>query len=646
MTTLSDRLRATRRPTVGREGLIAELVDWALTGEQPVMFVHGIPGIGKTTLVANVASRARESGATVIELDCGAVEPTDIGVYDALSRSTGKPFTTLSDVSTALDSDRPLLVVLDSYERWRLFDTWTRQMFLPALPETAHVLIAGRFEPTGPWRYALEWRDACRAIELPPLTDAEALAFLESEGLAADSARRVNLIARGHPLALALAAASFRDRPESTIDEAAMDGVTQALASVYLDAAPDPATREAIEAASVTRRSTESMLAAQLGSAESGTRAYAKLEALPFVRSGWDGLEVHEAVKQAGAARLRASKPARHRELRLAAWRQVQNEIRGAGESELWRQTADMLYLMEPTPMREGFFPSSSESLILEPATKADLASVRAISLEHDGPESTAILDAWWEFYPRGVKVVRDRTGSVAGFRLYAVSNELDPALVARDPVLRAWLDDLATSDDAHLVAFMLRRWLSRDDGERPSDVQGLCWVECKTTYWRLRSQLGHVYIAVRDVDTYAPALDHFGFSNLAAATVQLDGSPLHSTVMRFGVGGCDGWLARLAAVELGIDPSGLLDEGGRALLLDGVRVSLTPLEFEVMRVLLERRGRSMSHADLVERVWGYSYTGESNVDAVVIRGLRAKMGRHAPMVETVRGVGYRLVSE
>jgi hypothetical protein len=151
------------------------------------------------------------------------------------------------------------------------------------------------------------------------------------------------------------------------------------------------------------------------------------------------------------------------------------------------------------------------------------------------------------------------------------------------------------------------------------------------------------VYIAVRDLDTYTPALVHFGFSNIAAATVRIDGSPLHSTVMRFGVGGCDGWLARIAAKELGIDPSGLLDEDARALLLDGVRVPLTPLEFEVVRFLVERRGRAVSHAELVERVWGYEYTGESNVDAVVIRALRAKLGRHASLVETVRGVGYRL---
>lgn len=167
-----------------------------------------------------------------------------------------------------------------------------------------------------------------------------------------------------------------------------------------------------------------------------------------------------------------------------------------------------------------------------------------------------------------------------------------------------------------------------------------------KTLYLKMRARLGCVYIAVRDFETFAPPLTHFGFSRIPSATVHLDGSPLHSTVMHFGAGGPDGWLARLAAAEMGIDPSGLLDEDTRSLLLDGVRVPLTPLEFEVVRCLLEQRGRPVSHADLVERVWGYQYTGESNVDAVVIRGLRAKLGARASLIETVRGVGYRLQNE
>jgi DNA-binding response OmpR family regulator len=117
----------------------------------------------------------------------------------------------------------------------------------------------------------------------------------------------------------------------------------------------------------------------------------------------------------------------------------------------------------------------------------------------------------------------------------------------------------------------------------------------------------------------------------------------MRSVAQHMGEGSVDGWLARIVAVELGIDPTGMLDESARQLLLDGERISLTALEFEVMRFLAERRGQAVSHAELVEGVWGYRYTGESNVDAVVVRGLRTKLGERASLIETVRGRGYRL---
>jgi DNA-binding response OmpR family regulator len=44
-----------------------------------------------------------------------------------------------------------------------------------------------------------------------------------------------------------------------------------------------------------------------------------------------------------------------------------------------------------------------------------------------------------------------------------------------------------------------------------------------------------------------------------------------------------------------------------------------------------------------LEQVWGHNYEGGSNVVDAVVRGLRKKCGEHADIVETVRGVGYRL---
>src|SRR4051794_9073316 len=56
-----------------------------------VWHVHGLPGIGKSSLLHAFASRARAAGATVLALDCRAIEPTEAGMLRALGGVLGAP---------------------------------------------------------------------------------------------------------------------------------------------------------------------------------------------------------------------------------------------------------------------------------------------------------------------------------------------------------------------------------------------------------------------------------------------------------------------------------------------------------------------------------------------------------------------------
>lgn len=638
---LRDRLRGSRRPVIGRDELAASLACLPERAAPLVAYVHGIAGIGKSSLLCEVAARARGRGTSVIELDGGAIEPTDSGFLDALGRAAGLHLSSAEALSLDLSRAGPLLLVIDTYERLRLLDTWVRRVLLPALPANARVVIGGREPPSPPWLYEREWRGLFESIPLGPLDERAALALLAAEDVPPAAAARVNLIARGHPLALTLAAATLRHNALASLEEAASLGLVQALAGVYLDEIVDMPTREAVRAASVTRRSTESLLAAQLPGIDAAV-ALQSLSALPFVEAHGDGLSLHDAVRQAVAAQLRTLDPLRHRELKRAAWRQLQAEVRGAGETDLWRYTADILYLLDNPVLREGFFPSTSPPLALEPALPADHEVIRATYRRHDGPEAAALLDAWLEHKPEAFSVVRDRSGGITGFRCSTISDEVSDALAAADPIVRSWLDDLHAATPQDRPAFFLRRWLSCEEGEGPSDTQGVLWIDCKRSYLKLRPHLGSVYVSMR-TDVYDAPLHDLGFRQLPSAGATVDGQVYYSLATRFGEGSVDGWLARLVARELGVDPGGLLDEQARQLVLNGQRIPLTPLEFAVLRYLTERRGRAVSHADLVADVWGYGYTGESNVVAVVIRALRAKLGAGASLIETVRGVGYRL---
>ena len=75
----------------------------------------------------------------------------------------------------------------------------------------------------------------------------------------------------------------------------------------------------------------------------------------------------------------------------------------------------------------------------------------------------------------------------------------------------------------------------------------------------------------------------------------------------------------------------------------NGVPVALTLKEYDLLNVLLENKGQVFSRDTLLKMVWGYDFSGESRTVDVHIRTLRSKLGECGDMIETVRGVGYKI---
>lgn len=76
---------------------------------------------------------------------------------------------------------------------------------------------------------------------------------------------------------------------------------------------------------------------------------------------------------------------------------------------------------------------------------------------------------------------------------------------------------------------------------------------------------------------------------------------------------------------------------------LDGKKLLLTLKEFELLRMLIQNKNRVLTRDHLLDKVWGYEYYGETRTVDVHIRHLRQKLGEHAGMISTVRGLGYML---
>lgn len=76
---------------------------------------------------------------------------------------------------------------------------------------------------------------------------------------------------------------------------------------------------------------------------------------------------------------------------------------------------------------------------------------------------------------------------------------------------------------------------------------------------------------------------------------------------------------------------------------VDGKEITLTMKEFEMLLLLLSNPGIVFTRAQLLDKIWGYQFDGESRTVDVHIRTLRQKLGEAGHYIETVRGMGYKI---
>ncbi|MGN9165084.1 response regulator transcription factor [Tissierellaceae bacterium HCP3S3_D8] len=106
--------------------------------------------------------------------------------------------------------------------------------------------------------------------------------------------------------------------------------------------------------------------------------------------------------------------------------------------------------------------------------------------------------------------------------------------------------------------------------------------------------------------------------------------------------------LRRVEGVEEKLNYRGLiLDKKNYRCLLNGEDIKLTLKEYEVLKLLLENRGNTLSRDKILEKVWDIDQDFvEDNTLSVTVKRLREKLKDYSYVIETVRGIGYRFVRD
>jgi two-component system alkaline phosphatase synthesis response regulator PhoP len=111
--------------------------------------------------------------------------------------------------------------------------------------------------------------------------------------------------------------------------------------------------------------------------------------------------------------------------------------------------------------------------------------------------------------------------------------------------------------------------------------------------------------------------------------------SRVRAVLRRSGRSKADGSLLTRGAVSM--------DTARYSVSVGEREVPLTVKEFELLKLLMENMGQVLSRDQLLERVWGYNFDGETRTVDVHVRSLRKKLDSGGEIIETVRGVGYRV---
>ena len=260
---------------------------------------------------------------------------------------------------------------------------------------------------------------------------------------------------------------------------------------------------------------------------------------------------------------------------------------------------------MQNPLIRNSYLPPGHHQHPVENALAEDLTAVLAITERHDGPVAAAVMQAWWRSHREWFVVGRGDDGAVTAYSVVVPLSEVDRRLAGDDPVLAAFLTDLAHRPlQGNQEVLLHRRALGARRGEQAAPELGAMVIDIKRLYLELRPRLARVLAVVSDWTAVGPVLRAMGFGRVQPQ-IQLGEARFQACALDFGPGSVDGWLLRHILVEAEpVAPSGRTVEETAGAISGGAErapiARLSAREREVLTVLAE----GLTNVELAERLF------------------------------------------
>lgn len=567
---LADRLASARRSRfVGRSGEI-RIFEAALKSSAPpfqVLYLFGPGGVGKTTLLRELAAASEASGARVLYLDARNVEPSPYAFLGALGQLLGLEPGESPTNALAAQTSRSVLLV-DTYELLCPLENWLRDEFLPEMPENTLVAFAGREPPAKAWQSDPGWQTLLRVVSLRNLAREEGREYLERRNIPATQIPAILDFTHGHPLALSLVADSFDQRGELQFTPEAAPDIVKALLEQFVQKVPGPAHRAALEASALVRVTTESVLAAMLNlpdptmpataaepGAQSANELFEWLRELSFMEARADGLFPHDLAREALIADLRWRNPDWYGELHRRARNYYLKQLQTHSGIAQQRILFDYIFLHRDNPVVRPFFEWASSGTMTADLIKAsDIPNLAGIVARYEGEDSADLAAQWMQAQPEGTLVLRDSETIPAGLMTLVRLDRATAEQIAADPGTHQPMQFLNRHAPLRPgeAATVFRFWMGRDTYQQVAPAQSVIFVNAVRHYLST-PRLAYTFFPTADPDFWRDVLTYADLHRIPEADFEVDGK-------KFGVYGHDWrvvpplqWLTLLAERETAV---------------------------------------------------------------------------------------------